>query len=74
MVFLQAICGSLNLHNQLEDLGISQKLLGGVPTQTLPKFTEEEAKTLIKQLSTMHLPLKDAEIDEIISLMPDCIL
>jgi len=69
----QAICGSLNLHNQLEDLGISQKLLGGVLTQTLPKFTEEEAKTLIKQLSTMHLPLKDAEIDEIISLMPDCI-
>lgn len=69
----QAICGSLNLHSQLQNLGISQKLLGGVMTQTLPKFTTEEAKTMMRQLSADHLPLKDADLDEIIRLMPDCI-
>ncbi len=69
----QAICGSLNLHSQLQNLGISQKLLGGVMTQTLPKFTTNEAKTMMQQLSAEHLPLKDADLDEIIRLMPDCI-
>ena len=69
----QAICGSLNLHSQLQNLGISQKLLGGVMTQTLPKFTTNEAKTMMQQLSAEHLPLKDVDLDEIIHLMPDCI-
>lgn len=69
----QAICGSLNLHSQLQNLGISQKLLGGVMTQTLPKFTTNEAKTMMQQLSAEHLPLKNADLDEIIRLMPDCI-
>lgn len=69
----QAICGSLNLHSQLQNLGISQKLLGGVMTQTLSKFTTNEAKTMMQQLSAEHLPLKNADIDEIIHLMPDCI-
>jgi hypothetical protein len=69
----QAICGSLNLHSQLQNLGISQKLLGGVMTQTLPKFTANEAKTMMQQLSAGHVPLKDTDLDEIICLMPDCI-
>ena len=69
----QAICGSLNLHAQLQNLGISQKLLGGVMTQTLPKFTANEAKTMMQQLSAGHVPLKDTDLDEIIRLMPDCI-
>ena len=69
----QAICGSLNLHSQLQNLGISQKLLGGIMTQTLPKFTINEAKTMMRQLSADHIPLKDTDLDEIIWLMPDCI-
>ncbi len=69
----QAICGSLNLHSQLQNLGISQKLLGGVMTQTLPKFTTNEAKTMMQQLSAGHVPLKDTDLDEIICLMPDCV-
>jgi len=69
----QAICGSLNLHTQLEHLGVSQKLLGGVLTQTLPKFTVEEAKQMMRQLSTSQEPLKDDDLDKIIRLMPDCI-
>jgi AAA+ ATPase superfamily predicted ATPase len=69
----QAICGSLHLHAQLQNLGISQKLLGGVMTQTLPKFTTNEAKTMMQKLSAEHLPLKDADLDEIIHLLPDCI-
>jgi len=69
----QAICGSLNLHSQLQNLGISQKLLGGVMTQTLPKFTTNEAKNMMRQLSAKHVPLNEADLDEIIRLMPDCI-
>jgi DNA polymerase III delta prime subunit len=68
----QAICGSLNLHIQLEHLGISRKLLGGVTTQTLPKYTKEESTGLLKALAkTDGLPLEDAHIDEMLHLIPD---
>jgi len=70
----QAICGSLNLHLQLETLGISRKLLGGVTTQNLPKYTVEEAKGLLDKLAkTGSVGLSEAHQDKIIELFPDCI-
>jgi hypothetical protein len=70
----QAICGSLNLHIQLEHLGISRKLLGGVITQTLPKYTKEESIGLLKALAqTDGLPLHDKHTDVMLHLMPDYI-
>lgn len=69
----QAICGSLNLLTQLEGLGISQKLLGGVNTQKLPKF-DTDAKGLLKALSKeTKMTFNDDQLDEIIKLHPDCI-
>jgi hypothetical protein len=70
----QAICGSLNLHIQLEHLGISRKLLGGVITQTLPKYSKEESIGLLKALAeTDDLPLENKHIDEMLNLIPDYI-
>ena len=70
----QAICGSLNLHIQLEQLDISRKLLGGVITQTLPKYSEEESKGLLKALAiTDKLPLEEKHIAEMLNLIPDWI-
>ncbi len=70
----EAICGSLNLHLQLENLGISRKILGGVNTQNLPKFTINEAKGLLDKLSQSdHIIFTETQKDKIIELVPDCI-
>lgn len=70
----QAICGSLNLHLQLESLGVSRKLLGGLITQSLPKYTQAEAKSLLKKLAlNTHLKFEDQHLNHIIELLPDCI-
>jgi DNA polymerase III delta prime subunit len=70
----QAICGSLNLHIQLEHLGISRKLLGGVITQTLPIYTKEESIGLLQALAkTDNLPLEEKHINEMLGLIPDYI-
>jgi hypothetical protein len=70
----QAICGSLNLHLQLEHLGISRKLLGGVITQTLPRYTQDEAKgLLIKLAKEGKIVLDEKHLETIIALHPDCI-
>jgi hypothetical protein len=70
----QAICGSLNLHIQLDQLGISRKLLGGINAETLPKYTREESKGLIKELAKSgNLMLQDKHIKEMLELIPDFI-
>lgn len=70
----EAICGSLNLHLQLNALGISRKLLGGVNTQNLPKFTIDEAKGLIKKLAQSDkIEFTESDLDTIVELLPDCI-
>ncbi len=70
----QVICGSLNLHIQLENLEISRKLLGGVITQTLPKYTEDESKGLLTELAkTDNLALEEQHLAEMLKLIPDFI-
>jgi len=70
----QAICGSLNLHLQLEHLEISRKLLAGVNTQILPQYTRDEAFGLLQTLSQHgNVDLKNVEIDEMLLLIPDFI-
>jgi DNA polymerase III delta prime subunit len=70
----QAICGSLNLHIQLEHLDISRKLLGGVTTQTLPVYTKDESTGLLKALAkTDNLLLEQKHIAEVLNLIPDYI-
>lgn len=59
-----AVCGSINLHQQLEELGISRKLLAGLVSQKLPAFTKEEAEGLLKALGENHLPNMGNEIVE----------
>lgn len=69
------ITGSLNLHQQLEFLGLSRKLLAGLNTITLQPFTREESKSLIDSL----LKEKDCEwwtdeiTEELLDLIPDCV-
>ena len=68
----QGFCGSLNLHIQLEQLGISRKLLGGLTTQNLPKNTNEEAKGLMKKLAvTDGINLTEEDLQLIVDLLPD---
>ena len=68
----QAICGSLNLHIQLEHLGISRKLLGGINTQKLPKYTVEEAKGLLKELAKSDdKSFDEDQLNKIVELLPD---
>jgi len=70
----EAICGSLNLHLQLESMNISRKLLGGITTKSLPKFTISEAKGLINKLGvTNGLRFNDHQHDQITGLHPDLI-
>ena len=45
-----AITGSLNLHQQLDSLGISRKLLAGLNTLELKSFTRNEAKEMLEGL------------------------
>jgi len=44
------VTGSLNLHQQLEHLGISRKLLGGLNTIELDPFTRPESESFINEL------------------------
>jgi DNA polymerase III delta prime subunit len=70
----QAICGSLNLHIQLEYLGISRKLLGGVITLDLPKYTKDESKGLLIELSKSdNIKFEEEDLEQILKLLPDCI-
>jgi len=67
-----AICGSLNLHQQLEELDISRKLLAGLITKRLPAFTKEEAKGLLQALSKSYqLSLSDEVIEATLKQLPD---
>jgi len=66
-----AVCGSLNLHQQLEELGISRKLLAGLITQNLPAFTREEAKGLLEALCRSQLYLSDDIIEQMLNQLPD---
>ena len=69
----QAICGSLNLHLQLQQMGISRKLLAGLTSQQLAKFSEEEASGLLEALADSHNPisLSADEIATMIDILPD---
>jgi len=67
-----AVCGSLNLHQQLEELGISRKLLAGLITQRLSTFTREEAKGLLQKLNESYqVNLSNDIIELMLSLLPD---
>ena len=69
-----AICGSLNLHVQLKQLGISRKLLAGVNTQTLPSYTYGDAYGLLETLAKARgLKIGENEINEMLKLLPDYI-
>lgn len=67
-----AVCGSLNLHQQLEELNISRKLLAGLVTKRLPAFTKDEAKGLLQTLGKSYqLNLSDEVIEGILKQLPD---
>lgn len=69
-----AICGSLNLHLQLETLGISKKLLAGLNSQQLPRYTEEEARGLLLALTKSYkINLSIDQIDLMLKQIPDYI-
>lgn len=67
------ITGSLNLHQQLEFLGLSRKLLAGLNTITLKPFNRTESAQLFKEL----LDGKDCDwwtdgiTNKLLDLMPD---
>ncbi len=69
------ITGSLNLHQQLEHLGISRKLLAGLNTIELNPFTHEESRSFIAELAKADsLDWWTPEITEkLLSLLPDYI-
>lgn len=69
------ITGSLNLHLQLEHLGISRKLLAGLNTIELDAFTKTESKAFINELlKNDQYDWWTAEITEkLLSLLPDYI-
>lgn len=70
----QALCGSINLHTQLDVLGISKKLLGGLNTQTLPKYTDSEARGLLTKLANFNkLHLSEEHLNRVLELHPDFI-
>ncbi len=70
----EVICGSLNLHHQLDSFGISRKLLGGITTQNIPNYTKEEAVGIFKKLAqSSNIKLNDEHIEEILKLIPDYI-
>ncbi len=70
----QAITGSINLHVQLEELGISRKLLAGVTSQKLPKYTLDEATGLLHALAdSQGVHLTGNQIEKMVSTIPDFI-
>lgn len=69
-----AMSGSLNLHLQLDRFGISHKLLAGLNSQQLPKYTKEEATGLLKKLADSYsTPLTDNHIEYMLNNIPDYI-
>lgn len=70
----QAITGSINLHVQLEALGISRKLLAGVTSQKLPKYTLDEATGLLHALAhSQKVNLTGEQIEKMVTTIPDYI-
>ena len=67
------VTGSLNLHQQLEHLGISRKLLAGLNTIELDPLTHEESISFIESLlAEDKYDWWITEItDKILSLLPD---
>lgn len=67
------ITGSLNLHQQLEHLGISRKLLAGLNTIELEPLTKEESRSLINKLleSEKNDWWTPAITERLLDLMPD---
>jgi len=67
------ITGSLNLHQQLEHLGISRKLLAGLNTIELDSFTKKESQAFIEEL--LRIDKYDwwtvAITEKLLSLLPD---
>ena len=49
-----AICGSLNINNFLESYSISRKLLAGLTSVEVKPFSNDEAKSLLKNLAKSH--------------------
>lgn len=69
------ITGSLNLHQQLEHLGISRKLLAGLNTIELDPFTLEESEAFISELLSIDkCEWWTKEItNKLLALLPDYI-
>ncbi|MCD4794579.1 MAG: hypothetical protein K8R54_15190 [Bacteroidales bacterium] len=69
------ITGSLNLHQQLESLGISRKLLAGLNTIELSQFTYEESKSFINELlvNDKYKWWTDEITEKLLELLPDFI-
>ena len=67
------VAGSLNLHQQLEGLGISRKLLAGLTTLRLKPFSRESAHKLLEELlKGKNYDWWTNEITEkLLELMPD---
>ncbi len=67
------ITGSLNLHQQLDHLGISRKLLAGLNTIELDPLTREESKGLIQALLESEKCdwWKPEITDRLMGLLPD---
>jgi len=67
------ITGSLNLHQQLEHLGISRKLLAGLNTIELDPFTKKESQAFIEEL--LQIDKYDwwtpVITEKLLSLLPD---
>jgi len=69
------ITGSLNLHQQLEHLGISRKLLAGLNTIELNIFSNEESKQFINELlkGGNYTWWNEEITDKLLELLPDYI-
>ena len=69
------ITGSLNLHQQLDHLGISRKLLAGLNTIELDPFSREESRLFIQELHQYEPNdwWTDEIAERLLSLLPDYI-
>lgn len=69
------ITGSLNLHLQLEHLGLSRKLLAGLNTVKLKAYSHKESMQMIEQLinGTDHKWWTEKHTHQLLDLLPDYI-
>lgn len=67
------IAGSLNLHLQLESLGISRKLVAGLNSLKLEPFSREHARALLEKLvaSKKYDWWKPAVTEKLLDVLPD---